>query len=250
MPPLLETHVKRDLELCQKLIAEVFDPERDIPATVSEKLNEFASRSLSPTQHLDLLLLYLRRVHAYCLYSGEEYEDERTLTAKCGPIHLRNTSDRVEHASARFEEAYLAVARERLAKGPREVVSPYEDPRLKQLKQEYVEKKTILVAPSVYQCGACDKKFKTPEFVHKHFFNKHPEILDQKFNGPFFAMLTRENYFADPKKQVNQPVALPPRENQYGGGGGGRGGYPQRGRGRYDGGRGGYTDFDDPSRYP
>jgi hypothetical protein len=43
-PPLLETHVKRDLELCQKLIAEVFDPEKDIPAGVSEKLNEFATR--------------------------------------------------------------------------------------------------------------------------------------------------------------------------------------------------------------
>lgn len=78
------------------------------------------------------------------------------------------------------------------------MVSPLEDPRLKQVKQDYVEKKTLMVANSVYQCGGCDKKFKTQEFVHKHFFNKHPEILDQKFNGPFFAMVTRESYFADP----------------------------------------------------
>lgn len=246
-PPLMESHIKRDLELCQKLISEVFDPEKDITPAVFEKLQDFASRSLSPAQHLDLLLLYLRRVHAYCLYCGEDYEDERTLAAKCGPQHLRNTSDRLEHSSARFEEAYTSAARDRLAKGPREVVSPHEDPRLKQLKQEYVEKKTLMVqANSVYQCGGCDKKFKTQEFVHKHFFNKHPEILDQRFNAGFFSMLTRENYFGDPKKQVNQPVAPPPRENQFGG----RGSYPQaRGRGRFDGGRG-YTDYDDPSRYP
>ena len=39
---------------------------------------------------LDLSLLYLRRVHAYCLYCGEEYEDERMLSTRCGPQHIRN----------------------------------------------------------------------------------------------------------------------------------------------------------------
>ena len=39
---------------------------------------------------LDILLLYLRRVHAYCLYCGEEYEDERMLSSRCGPQHIRN----------------------------------------------------------------------------------------------------------------------------------------------------------------
>ena len=47
-PPLLETHVQRDLELCQKLISEVFDPEKDIAPAVFEKLQSFASRSLTP----------------------------------------------------------------------------------------------------------------------------------------------------------------------------------------------------------
>lgn len=45
---------------------------------------------LSVQQRLDILLVYLRRVHAYCLYCGEEYEDERMLSTKCGPQHLRN----------------------------------------------------------------------------------------------------------------------------------------------------------------
>lgn len=45
---------------------------------------------LKAQQMLDILLIYLRRVHAYDLYCGEEYEDERMLSTKCGPQHLRN----------------------------------------------------------------------------------------------------------------------------------------------------------------
>jgi hypothetical protein len=45
---------------------------------------------LSPTQQLDLMVLYLRRVHAYCFYCGEEYDDERMVASKCGPQHIRN----------------------------------------------------------------------------------------------------------------------------------------------------------------
>ena len=37
-------------------------------------------------------LLYLRRVHAYCYYGGEAYEDERMLASKCGPAYVRSAS--------------------------------------------------------------------------------------------------------------------------------------------------------------
>lgn len=40
-------------------------------------------------KHLDVCLLYLRRVHSYCYYSGVQSLDERMLTSKCGSIHLR-----------------------------------------------------------------------------------------------------------------------------------------------------------------
>ena len=32
----------------------------------------------------DTLLLYLRKVHGYCFFSGVKAEDERQLSAKCG----------------------------------------------------------------------------------------------------------------------------------------------------------------------
>jgi hypothetical protein len=65
----------------------VFDPEKKIESTVVDKIME---KSISNVLKLDLLLLYLRRVHAYCLYCGEEFEDERMLSTRCGPQHIRN----------------------------------------------------------------------------------------------------------------------------------------------------------------
>ncbi len=59
-------------------------------------------------------------------------------------------------------EVYVKNAKERISRGAKEILPPSEDPRLTQMKQEYVEKKThIVTANSVYSCGSCDKKFKT-----------------------------------------------------------------------------------------
>lgn len=88
---------------------------------------------LNTNQKLDLLLLYLRRVHAYCFYCGEEYEDERMLAAKCGPQHLRSaqklTKDELDNSSQwygskSFEDKYVKAAVERLKKGPIELLPP------------------------------------------------------------------------------------------------------------------------------
>ena len=69
--------MKYDLYLVQKLVAEIFDPEK--------KIESFSIEGKS----LDVLLLYLRRVHSFCLYCAEEYEDERMLATCCGPQHVR-----------------------------------------------------------------------------------------------------------------------------------------------------------------
>lgn len=49
-----------------------------------------SKEKLSLQLKLDILLLYLRRVHSYCFYCGEEYEDERMLSTRCGPQHIRH----------------------------------------------------------------------------------------------------------------------------------------------------------------
>jgi hypothetical protein len=61
----------------------------------------------------------MRRVHAYCFYCGEEYDDERMLAAKCGPQHIRSSKkiSRLEidtssswSGSKSFEDKYMKAA--------------------------------------------------------------------------------------------------------------------------------------------
>lgn len=77
-----------------------------------------------PILQLDLQLLYLRKVHALCYYSAEEYDDERMLAAKCGPVYLRSSvrlnpiqlNDFVN--TKIFEERINTYVNSRLGKGP------------------------------------------------------------------------------------------------------------------------------------
>lgn len=92
-PPLPYKLLELDYKICQKLITTVFDPEKGIDSCVVDKLEAVElenGKKLSLRARLDLLLLYLRRVHFYCLYCGEEYEDERMLSTRCGPQHIRH----------------------------------------------------------------------------------------------------------------------------------------------------------------
>lgn len=75
------------------MITQVLDPEKDVEAGIIplvESVTSEQNKFLSAEQRLDLLLLYMRRVHAYSFYEGEEYDDERMLATRCGPQHIRN----------------------------------------------------------------------------------------------------------------------------------------------------------------
>lgn len=81
----------------------------------------------------------------------------------------------------------------------------------------------------------CNKKFKSPEFVHKHIFNKHGEELDKKFNKSRFEEMMKENYFNDPNKFINTFASS--SSGHHGGSGGSSYNRDRRGadgRRRYD----------------
>ncbi len=63
-------------------------------------------------------------MHALCYYSAEEYDDERMLAAKCGPVYLRS-SVRIAPVQLNdyvgtkiFEERVTGYVNSRLTKGP------------------------------------------------------------------------------------------------------------------------------------
>lgn len=53
----------------------MFDKEKKITTDVMSKIDPIEDIQ----EKLDLCLLYLRRVHAFCLYCTQDYEDERML---------------------------------------------------------------------------------------------------------------------------------------------------------------------------
>ncbi len=74
------------------------------------------------------------------------------------------------------------------------------------MRVEYAISKTKSVEEGkVYQCEikSCGKRFKSPEFVHKHIFNKHADVLNDKFNKQNLRDLFKNNYFNDPRKMIH-----------------------------------------------
>ena len=78
-------HVERDLDLCKRLIKEVFDQEREIEFPFERLETEVESVD----SRLDTLILYMRQVHGYCFFCGVKCEDERALAGKWASQHLR-----------------------------------------------------------------------------------------------------------------------------------------------------------------
>lgn len=99
---------------------------------------------------LDIQLLYLRRVHAFCFYCLEEYDDERMLSAKCGPIHIRMKYDPQAQMSIQFDE----MVENRL--NQKHVVVSYDpenDEELKRLIAEFEEREMTVEDAEKARCN-------------------------------------------------------------------------------------------------
>ena len=83
-PEMASDYVNRDIELCKRLIFEIFDVEKGTKFDF-EAFDDISSSQATPDFKLDTLLVYLRKIHGFCLYCGIRCEDERSLATKCGP---------------------------------------------------------------------------------------------------------------------------------------------------------------------
>ena len=94
MPPQSLESLIIDWKQTSRLIT-VIDREKDIFDNCLLITDEqfFALSDEQKEFQLDLQLLYLRKVHAFCYYCLDEYDDERMLAAKCGPSHIRTRYD-------------------------------------------------------------------------------------------------------------------------------------------------------------
>ncbi|XP_060066820.1 serrate RNA effector molecule homolog [Ylistrum balloti] len=151
---------------------------------------------------LDRMILYLRIVHSIDYYSANEYPNEDEMPHRCGIMHARGppplsklpASEAAEWTKS-FEEK-LKVFSE-----PQDLLAEAEAAKLGKKDPEaevekFVTANTQELAKDKWLCPMSGKKFKGPEFVRKHLFNKHAEKVEEvKKEVTFF-----NNYLLDPKR--------------------------------------------------
>jgi hypothetical protein len=171
-PSLSEGREQIDLDLSKQLIV-LLDEEKQI------KDNQLLANPQSDSVlQLDLQILYLRKVHALCYYSMEEFDDERMLAAKCGPVYVRSKK-RIsksekhlpEHAITRtFEESLSNFVTSRLSKPLQKQVKVFNifsipvkpgdgDEKFEQFKRDFFGPNVVPKDSEKFCCAFCEKVF-------------------------------------------------------------------------------------------
>lgn len=181
--------MEQDLEAAQQFVERLDKALGIVGSEGGASLQELAAKAGSAEAKLDLHILYLRRVHHFCFYTGLLCENERDLVDRCGMVCLRAPPGEAGEAGAEAQEAdakWRAQHNERIqrllaASGwmpqqPNINFSMDQGP----LRARWAEQRrasTIDVDVGKYRCARCNKLFKGPEFVEKHLLRVHPEVL-------------------------------------------------------------------------
>ncbi|XP_037282012.2 arsenic resistance protein 2 isoform X5 [Rhipicephalus microplus] len=168
---------------------------------------------------LDRLLVYLRVVHSVDYYNHSEYASEDEMPNRCGIMHARGSPPSGKVTSQEVAE-YINHFESK--------ISPFLQPSTKLSVEEanklgkkdpdaevekFVAANTQELSKDKWLCPLSGKKFKGPEFVRKHIFNKHSEKVEEvRKEVEYF-----NNYLLDPKRPQ-----LPEHPANRGGPGGGR----------------------------
>eukprot|EP00361_Fabrea_salina_P003326 CAMPEP_0202427462 /NCGR_PEP_ID=MMETSP1345-20130828/1684_1 /ASSEMBLY_ACC=CAM_ASM_000843 /TAXON_ID=342563 /ORGANISM="Fabrea Fabrea salina" /LENGTH=453 /DNA_ID=CAMNT_0049038187 /DNA_START=106 /DNA_END=1467 /DNA_ORIENTATION=+ len=200
-PPQPLESLEADWKQSARLIS-CLDREKGIqenPLLVSQE--KFASMSEEEKENqLDLQLLYLRKVHAFCYYCLEEYDDERMLAAKCGPAHIRSRYDPSALRSPEFDEQVETRLNKKVTLQKYDKDS---DAKLAEKLLDFENKNAIEEEEMKVRCAKCKKLFRGIEFMKKHLHNKHPEEIEKVVDERLKEIML-ENYLNDPDKLMNQ----------------------------------------------
>ncbi|CAK0798265.1 unnamed protein product [Prorocentrum cordatum] len=170
-----------------------------VPASVTESL---LAGGGSEEARLDLRVLYLRRVHHFCFYAAEWCPDEWELSERCGAGMVRTAVG--EDAGAVAPGPWTEAHEQRLAafletSGLQQPVpmSSDEQVTLDKKAAELIQEKTKQIAEGKYQCTACSKLFRGPEFVRKHLHKMHMDLFET-IQEEIHAEAARKAFLAKP----------------------------------------------------
>jgi hypothetical protein len=160
---------------------------------------------------LDRLILYLRVVHSVDYYCALEYQNEDDMPSRISMLHARGVIQGNVVKQSDVKE-YISTFENKLGKLFTSSAPLPESDVVKLGKKEensevekFIEANTKDLGDEKYLCPLSGKKFKGPDFVRKHIFNKHAEKVENVKNEVVFF----NNYLADP----NRP-SLPEAQKQ------------------------------------
>ena len=211
-PKQFINRIEEDAEYTKKII-DILDKDKCIKN--SPKFEQFDDMRI----RLDLQILYLRKIHGFCYYCFEFYDDERNLSTKCDNAHLRQgfiderdtaTFESIPEKEKiiKFDVELTKKAKAFIAQG--DIISPikpinYEDNKeLAELRQEYCKNNTITVSSERFRCNICEKLFKGPNFVYNHIMNKHMKFIKDMVDKNYSDDIKKENYLKDTKKNYER----------------------------------------------
>jgi len=163
---------------------------------------QFLAMSLPEKElQLDYQLLYLRKIHSFCFYCCEEYDDERMLAAKCGIAHIRSRYDsNVKLMIDSRIEARITYP------GLSKKYDKETDEVLGKKLKEFEDKYTVQEEENKFRCDLCKKLFRGSEFIKKHLSVKHADEVASVVKERMESIML-ERYLNDPAKLTN-PVIL------------------------------------------
>ncbi|XP_023313188.1 serrate RNA effector molecule homolog isoform X2 [Anoplophora glabripennis] len=165
---------------------------------------------------LDRIILYLRVVHSVDYYNHCEYPNEDEMPNRCGILHARgppptSKTDMTQFIGAPIETKMASFLPEKPKEDKDKNESKLISLSLKDVDTEidkFVQANTRELAKDKWLCPLSGKKFKGPDFVRKHIFNKHGEKIEEvKKEVEFF-----NNYLRDPKRPMLAEAPQPKRE--------------------------------------
>ncbi|XP_078494411.1 serrate RNA effector molecule homolog [Ciona intestinalis] len=173
---------------------------------------------------LDRLLYYLRIVHSVDYYNASEYPCEDEMPNRCGIMHARGpippnllTKSDINEFQKRFNDklGHILNFKEKLTDEEAKKLGPKD-------KETEVEKfitaNTEELGKDKWLCPLSGKKFKGPDYIRKHIFNKHGDKVEAvKKEVKYF-----NNYLMDPRRpgpmegQAGKPPSHPGGPPQQG----------------------------------
>lgn len=153
---------------------------RNFDENLNPLTDEFLGSLENDARRLDHIVTYLREVHYFCYYSGNEFLEDPTSMP---PQELRPTLDRGRHMS----EADHRLLKRIDERAKWVLDRDYDRPRSNSDNSDLAVETAIRIwldahtkneGQGRYRCGLPPNKlFKGPEFVHKHLRTKHADKM-------------------------------------------------------------------------